>query len=473
VDRDDALHDLPKGTVVKKSQKTLLALGLATSMAVLSACGGGGDEASSEESSAGPAFTTNATGDLSAWGFENADEVGTSRLDYAKEKLTGLSIKIDATAFDAQKFTTRAASGNVPDVVQMDRRFVATYAAQGLIKPIDSCFTAHGVDPKAQYYPSVVDDVTYDGKVWAVPQFYQPPAIMLNKRVMDKAGVTAADFDTSKPDAMLAAIGKMYKASGGNPTTLGFDPVATGAQELWILGTGGQIVGPDGAPTLDKPENAKALNLLKQIEDAQGGYAKVKSFTDSFDTFGDNNQFVKDQVGAQIQAQWYVNVLTPYVKDVEIEAVPFRGPDGQPFTVAGGTSFVIPEAAKNPDAACAWAINLTSQDAWMAAGAARAKTIEETPGAINTGLFTGSPAADQAIRSTYVKESDNAGFNQTIATYYDVVAAGKSGGASPAGQQIQTEVLNAITSTLLGTKTAEAALADAQTAAMRAYNQVR
>ena len=360
---------------MKKSQKTLLALSLATSMAVMSACGGGGDEASSEESSAGPAFTTNATGDLSAWGFENADEVGTSRLDYAEQKLSGVSVKIDATAFDAQKFTTRAASGDVPDVVQMDRRFVATYAAQGLIKPIDSCFSAHGVDPKAQYYPSVVDDVTYDGKVWAVPQFYQPPAIMLNKRVMDKAGVTAAEFDTSKPDALLAAVGKMYKASGGNPSTLGFDPVATGAQELWILGMGGQIVGEDGAPTLDNPNNAKALNLLKQIEDAQGGYAKVKSFTDSFDTFGDNNQFVKDQVGAQIQAQWYVNVLTPYVKDVEIEAVPFRGPDGQPFTVAGGTSFVIPEAAKNPDAACAWAVNLTSQDAWMAAGAARAGTI--------------------------------------------------------------------------------------------------
>ena len=50
---------------------------------------------------------------------------------------------------------------------------------------------------------------------------------------------------------------------------------------------------------------------------------------------------------------------------------------------------------------------------------------------------------------------------------------GKSFGASPAGQQIQTEVQNAITSSLLGTKAPEAALGDAQTAAMRAYNQVR
>jgi multiple sugar transport system substrate-binding protein len=457
---------------VKKSHKTLLTLGLATSLGLMSACGGGGDPASEESADTGPAFTTNATGDLSAWGFENADEVGTSRLDYAKEKLTGVTIKIDATAFDAQKFTTRAASGDVPDVVQMDRRYVATYAARDLIRPLDTCFSAHGVDPRSQYYPSVVDDVSYDGKTWAVPQFYQPPAIILNKRVMDKAGVTAADFDTSKPDALLAATAKMYKASGGNPQTLGFDPVPTGQFELWMLGLGGQLVDADGMPTLDNPNNVKALSFLKQLADAQGGFAKVKSFTDSFDTFGDKNQYVSDQVGAQVNAQWYVNVLTPYVKDVEISGVPFKNAEGQPFTVAGGTSFVIPTQAKNPDAACAWAINLTGQEAWMAAGAARAKTIADTPGAINTGLFTGSPAADQAIRAEYVKESDNAGFNETIATYYDVVNSGKSYGASPAGQQIQTEVQNAITSTLLGTKEPEAALKDAQTAAMRAYNQV-
>ena len=457
---------------MKKSQRTLLALGLATSLGLMSACGGGGDAASEESADTGPAFTTNATGNLSAWGFENADEVGTSRLDYAKEKLSGVTIKIDATAFDAQKFTTRIAGGDVPDVVQMDRRLVATYAAQDLIRPLDSCFSAHGVDPKSQYYPSVVDDVSYDGKLWAVPQFYQPPAIILNKRVMEKAGVTAEEIDPSQPDVLLAAAGKMYAASGGNPKTLGFDPVATGQSELWILGLGGQLIDAEGVPTLDNPANAKALSFLKQLMDAQGGYAKVKSFTDSFDTFGEKNQYVADQVGAQVNAQWYVNVLTPYVKDVQISGVPFKNAEGQPFTVAGGTSFVIPTAAKNPDAACAWAVNLTSQDAWMAAGEARAGTIADTPGAINTGLFTGSPAADQAIRSEYVKESDNAGFNETIATYYDVVSTGKSYGASPAGQQIQTEVQNAITSTLLGTKEPDAALKDAQTSAMRAYNQV-
>ena len=288
---------------------------------------------------------------------------------------------------------------------------------------------------------------------------------------MKAAGVTDADIDTSKPDTLVAAAKKMFKASGGNPSVIGFDPQAGGQAGLWVLAYGGQLIGSDGKPTLDDPKNEKGLEVLKQLTDAQGGYAKMKSFTDSFDFFGANNQYVKDQVGAEVNAQWYVNVLTPFVSKVDIGAVPFKDSSGKPFTVASGTSFVIPASSKNKDAACAWAINLTSLQAWEAAGAARAKTIAKTPGAINTGLFTGSPKADQTLRDKYIKPSGNAGFDKAISTFYDVVGNGKSFGASPAGQQIQTELNNAVQSVLLGSKTPSAALKDAQTAAMRAYTQ--
>jgi multiple sugar transport system substrate-binding protein len=157
------------------------------------------------------------------------------------------------------------------------------------------------------------------------------------------------------------------------------------------------------------------------------------------------------------------------VDQIQIEAVPFKNSDGEPFSVAGGTAFVIPAGAENPAAACAWMINLTSEDAWNAAGEARAATREED-GGINTGLFTGSPGPDQSIREQYVVESGNAGFDQTISTYYDVLDYGQSFGSSPAGQDIQNELNNAITAALLGDKTPEEALADAQEAAMRAYD---
>ena len=167
--------------------------------------------------------------------------------------------------------------------------------------------------------------MTYEDKVWAAPQFFQPPAIMLNKRVMDEAGVTADRHRHLQ--ARRAARGGQEDVQGraaATRPTLGFDPVATGQAGLWILGFGGQLMDDDGVPTLDDPNNAKALAFLKQLYDAQGGYAKVKSFSDSFDTFGEKNQYVKDQVGAQVNAQWYVNVLTPVRQRVDISAVPFK-----------------------------------------------------------------------------------------------------------------------------------------------------
>ncbi|MGH1526634.1 ABC transporter substrate-binding protein [Leifsonia sp. L25] len=196
---------------MNKRHTALAALAITASVALLAGC------SSSGGSSSGGNFSKDAKGSLNAWGFDNADEVGTSRIDYAKSQLKDVTIKIDQTPFDAQKFTTRVAGGNVPDVVQMDRQFVATYAAQGLIQPLDQCYSVHNVDPQKQYYGSVMDDITYKSKIYAVPQFYQPPAIITNERVMKAAGVTDADIDTSKPEQLVAAVKKMYKGLGRQP----------------------------------------------------------------------------------------------------------------------------------------------------------------------------------------------------------------------------------------------------------------
>jgi multiple sugar transport system substrate-binding protein len=439
----------------------------AFALAVMTACSSSGDESGGNAAD----FNPNPSGTLSAWGFDNADDVGKARIEYAAKQLGSVKIQMDQTGFDAQKFTTRLASGNVPDVVQMDREYVATYAAQGLIQPLEKCFSANKVDPKERWYPSVVGDVTYKNQVWAVPQFYQPPAILINKTVMDAAGVPDSDIDPSQPDKLLAAVAKMYKANGGVPATLGFNPQATGQAYLWIVGMGGKLVGNDGAPTLDDPSNVYGLELLKKITDAQGGFAKYKSFTDAFDVFGDNNQFVKNQVASEVDAQWYPNVLSPYQSKIKLAAVPFKGKDGKPVTVATGTSFVIPAKAKNPSAGCKWALALTDEAAWDAAGAARAQTVQQKQ-SINTGLFTGSPAADKTLRDKYVKPSGNSGFDQVISTYYDVVSTGKSVGSSPAGQALKQELTNAITAALLGQKSPQQALSDAQKATMTAYKNV-
>jgi multiple sugar transport system substrate-binding protein len=461
-----------EGKPMKKRQRVLIAATAVVSIAALTACGSGGGGGT--DSGAETDFSTAPTGTLNAWGFENADDVGQSRLDYAAEQLSDVDIKIEQTAFDAQKFTAATASGNVPDVVQMSSQFVGTYAAKGLILPLDECLAANDVSTD-HWYDSVIGDVTFDDSMYAVPQFYQPPAIITNTRLLEAAGLTNDDIDTSDRERLLSAVTKLYKESGGNPSTLGLDPQVPGTAGLWFLGNGGQIMDEDGKPTLDNEANVDALNFLKELTDAQGGFAKVKSFIDTFDMFGAENQYVKDQVAAEINAQWYPNVLAATASDITISAVPFKDKDGNPFTVASGTAFVIPKGAKNPAAACAWALNLTSDEAWMAAGEARANTIIEEkatdPNRMNTGLFTGSPSADQAIREQYVVPTGIAGFDQVIDTYYQVVAEGQSFGSSAAGQEIQTELATAVTAALNGEKSPEEALKDGQEAALRAWEQ--
>jgi multiple sugar transport system substrate-binding protein len=433
------------------------------------ACSPGGTDGG-DDGDGGVDFTTQ-TGEITAWAFPNADDVGTSRLDYVAALLPDITANMDATNFDSQKFTTQIASGQVADVVQMDRRLVTTYAAQGLIMPLDACYEAVGVDPSTEYYSNVVADVTYDGHIWGVPQFFQPPAIIVNNRIAEAAGVSPEDFNTSDLDTLLAAIEATYQEVDGVPTVAGFDPQAHSNTELWVLALGGQLEDASGAPTLDNAANVAAFEWLKAVYDAQGGYAVLKSFTDTFDFFGEQNQYVADQVAAELNMQWYPNVLSPYMDQIDTRTVPVLDYNGDPFAVTGGQAFVIPVGAANPGAACAWAVNLTTTDAWWASGEARAAT-RAADGAPNTGLFTGNPAADQAIRDEWVKPSGNAGFDQTVQGFYDVVAYGTSFGSSPAGETIKAELSAALISYLLGEKTAEQALSDAQAAAITAYNDI-
>ncbi len=449
---------------------------LAATLAALllaAGCGSpGGNQGNNPSAPAENPFTAEVTGTLRTSGFNPSDEVGKSRADYAAGKLSGLKVDMDTTNFDPQKFAAQAAAGQAPDLIQVDRSVVATFAAKDLILPLDQCYATHNVVPNEQYYQSTIDDVTLEGQVFAVPQFFQATALLANKRVLEKAGVTADQLDTSKAAQIVEAAKKLYAESGGKPSVLGFDPDVPGSANIWFNVFGGQVYGPDGAPTLDHPKNLEALNWLKELMDAQGGYPKVKSFKDTMDVFGDKNQYVADQVGVQTWAQWYPNVLANTADEVSIEAIPIKDASGQPLAMAGGTAFAIPKAGKNPAAACAWAINATSTEAWLAAGEARAETVQKND-SIATGLMTGSPVADQAVREKFVTESGNADFDQVIETYYSILPNNKSLGSSAAGQQTKQELDNAVIVALTGEKPTQQALADAQAAAMRAWEQAK
>lgn len=446
------------------SRRRALQVGAATTVLGLAACSRGEDAPGAAGGGEQHEFTTTATGPLATMGFNPSDEVGQSRADHAAAELPDLQVEMDTTNFDSQKFTAQAAAGQVPDLIQLDRALVATFAANGLIMPLDQGFEAHGVDPAQQYYEAAVQDVTYDGAIYAVPQFFQPSALLVNTRAAEAAGLAPEDFDTSDPAALLQVVEKGTTMEGSAPVTLGFDGDIPGSAEMWMQVFGGGSVGEDGAPTLDRAENVEALTWIKELLDLQGGYAEVTSLKNAMDVFGEQNQYVTDQVVTQSWAQWYLNVLTDFADAVDIQAVPIRTVDGTPIAFAGGSAFAVPTAAVNADGALAWALAATSTEAWLKAGEAREATAAEA-GGINTGLFTGSPEADQQVREQFVAESGNADFDQAISVYYEILAEPRSTGSSPVGEQIKQALLDATTAALNGEKEPTQALADAQAAA--------
>jgi multiple sugar transport system substrate-binding protein len=454
--------------MVRRTRRYVAALAVGVLSSALAACGsGGGGQAPAEE------FSAEASGSMRVYAWNAQDGVAEARQAYAESQLAGVSVQYDTANFDPQKFTALAASGNLPDVVRMDRQYVGTYAAKDLIRPLDDCYRMNGVDPSAYFYPAVVEDVTYGDAVYAVPEFFQPPAILLNTRVTEAAGVAPEQFDTSNPEALVAAAEQLTTtAPGGELDVLGLHPTTDVSMASWLLVTGGTVMDDEGRPTLEDPGVVEAFEMLKALYDAQGGYSKVIDYANSFDQFGDENQYVTDQVAAQVYQQWYPNVLTAVADEVQIQAVPLRDAEGAPIAATNGTSFVIPTAAKNPSAACKWALAVTAEEAWMSAAEARAQTVAAEPGRMFTGLFTGSQVADQKIKEKYVVPTGNADFDQVIEAYYEVVGNGVSIGSSPVGLEIQRELHNALVVVGNGQMSVPEALARAQEAAMRSFEAV-
>ena len=178
------------------------------------ASGGGGTPAVTSTSTAEP------TGALTAWGFENADDVGQARLDYAEEQL-------ERRRRRARRDRVRRAEVHHPPRQRRRARRRADGPAlrrRSTRRRTSSCRWTRASrrttsTPSDHWYPSVVDDVRYDDEVWAVPQFYQPPAILAEQAGDGRRPASRRRRSTPPtPTTLLAAIDKMYQECGGVPS---------------------------------------------------------------------------------------------------------------------------------------------------------------------------------------------------------------------------------------------------------------
>ncbi|HEX5828125.1 MAG TPA: extracellular solute-binding protein [Candidatus Limnocylindrales bacterium] len=329
-----------------------------------------------------------------------ADEIAITRYDVFLNQYPDLAVEFTETDFDAQTFLTSVAAGDPPDVVRMDRAVVGTYVAEGALEPLDSCISTRGIDMN-QYREPAVAGVTMNDQVWGIPEFYDSRILLINDSVVEEAGLTVEDIDTSDWAKLSEVSKKLSKVEGGSLTRIGFDPKLPEFLPLWALANGTSIISDDGKTSqLDDPKVAEALEFATSLITDQAPGPEFNEFKmngpGGKDFFGADNQFAVDTLGVMPMEQWYLNVLANNTPDEKISFAPFKDRQGNNVSLSGGSAWVIPASARNKDAACEFMRVVTLPDTWYAAAKVRADK-RAADGEAFTGVYTGNKLADERI----------------------------------------------------------------------------
>jgi multiple sugar transport system substrate-binding protein len=416
--------------------------------------------------SAHPAKTVRTSdSNLTIMGFGKGDDVAETRAAIAT-KAVGGNVDRPSGGFNDQQFLAAIASGNVPDLVYMDRQKVGTYAAKGALVPLASCIKSQKIDMD-QYRKAALGEVRYKGQTYGIPEFYTIRNILVNNDVLDITHTPIGWLNPAKPAKLMAAAKKMVAFSkDGKVTRIGFDPKIPEFFPLWAKAYGVDILSKDGLhPHLNDPKAVRALTYTMSLINAQGGWDKFKSFRDTWDFFGSKNQVAENQIGAWPMEQWYYNVLAGSSPNVHITGLQFRNMKNQPIQYETGAAWAIPKGAKHPGAACTWAKTMTSVSTWLAAANNR-KQIRAEKHQPYTGILTGNAVADAAIYKGIPKL--NKYFDEAVKKYYEQQRYSVGIPASPASAEFQQAWNDAINRVLAGQQSPKAALDQAQKEAVAA-----
>ncbi|AVT29352.1 sugar ABC transporter substrate-binding protein [Plantactinospora sp. BC1] len=439
--------------------------GLAATLALLlglTGCGGVGG--------GGGGGGTGGSGRLSTLGFSLSDEIATSRVDAFKQAHPEISVEITEGGFDEQQFLSAVADGNPPDLVYLDRKLIGSYATRGAVTPLTDCVREHGIDVD-QYRPVAREQVTLDGVLYGIPEFYSVRVVYLDEAVLRQAGVTPDQVDLANWAGLPALTDRLARVSNGRLSRIGIDPKIPEFLPLWAKANGADLLSADGRTArLDDPKVLEALQTTYGLLQRQAGWDRFKGFRDTFDFFGADSPLARHQIGVWPMEDWFLNQVAKNTPDAQLVVKPFVDRQGNPLTLVSGQSWAIPKGAKNPEAACEFAKQMTATETWVAAAKARV-TARQASGAPFTGLYTGNAEADRRIMSEIYRPSGNPRFDNAVQTILSVQEHAFTIPASRAGAEFDKTWMDAVNRVLSGQSEPAEALRRAQSEATAALDR--
>jgi multiple sugar transport system substrate-binding protein len=264
---------------------------------------------------------------------------------------------------DSSGLITAVRAGEGPDVYLLDRFIVAERAAQGLLTSLTPLQEAAGVDTDLSktHVAFAAAEATYNGDAYAYPFDTDVRALFYNKDLLTASGVDVAELDYNNGpitfDRLAELADMVTKDDGSNFTQLGFSPYfSQGWHYTYGFSWGGTFFDYDKCEVT--PDNEQVVTSAQWVYDfcEQRGADKLYAFVQNAMRPGSaptDSPFNQGRMAFMISGNWELAGIPKYAPDMDWSytyiPVPKEGDDSA--TWAGGWSGVIPEGAKETEAA--------------------------------------------------------------------------------------------------------------------------
>ncbi len=201
-------------------------------------------------------------------------------------------VDVQSVPFDQFKnqLTVAAASGALPDIVQLDSTDHASFAALGILADVTE--RAERDLPLDQVYPGALNSARYDGRLWGLPIDSNTITLIYNRTMLAEAGFTRPPdtWEELRSYAEAMSGGGVY----GFTNALIQNEISTFQFLPFIWSAGGDI------DRLDSPETISALEFLRGM--LESGAQSPESLTwEQGSTF---NQFASQRVAMYVEGPW-------------------------------------------------------------------------------------------------------------------------------------------------------------------------
>lgn len=316
---------------MKKALATLLVLAMTATVA-FTGCGKKDDNGKTKDGKTKVRFAS----------WDTAEDVDAQQkmVDKFNAEHDDIEVVLEAYGGDFDtKISAGMGSGDTPDVMYM---WNYPAYAQGL-EPLDSYIEKEGAGYKENFYETLWDYNSLDGKTYGVPIGFTTHALFYNKDIFAEAGVEEPTNDWTWDDLIAASKTITEKCDGKKGFSFQMKPDPYDF-EMYLWSNGTAYVDEEG--NLDKNLNSKeskeVFQMFQDMEKEGYALATEKSGTD---------EFRAGNTAMYVYGSWSINTLNEDGLNYGVVDIPAFSADKDSVSILSSSGISMSKDSKNKEAA--------------------------------------------------------------------------------------------------------------------------